>query len=287
MTYIRQAVRYGLAFMLAVIAGAARADNVEPPLSLGTVAMDIPAVMLKRLRPLADYLSHELGQSVQIRPAANLNQAAEDIAAGQVDIAYLTPIAYVKAQKSGNVRIIAKTITKGQKSFRLMLVTRADSPIHRVADLPGKRFAFGDEAALVQRAVVVNAGVRLEELGSYRYLGHYDNIARGVLNGDFDAGILKDTTAYMWEKQGLRIFYSSPELPPYNIVVGRHVSPATARAIQDALLKLRLDNDEHRKIIKALDPSYDGFAPTTDAEYNIIRTLVKPFEKAREPATVR
>jgi phosphonate transport system substrate-binding protein len=287
MTLSRNPMRCGLAIVLALIAATARAGDEQPPLSLGTVAMDIPAVMLQRLRPLADYLSREIGKPVQVRPAANLTRATEDIAKGQVDIAYLTPIAYVKAQKTGNVRIVAKTITKGQKSFRLMLVTRADSPIRQVADLAGKRFAFGDEAALVQRAVVVNAGVRMEQLGSYRYLGHYDNIARGVLNGDFDAGILKDTSAYMWEQQGLRIFHTSPELPPYNIVVGRHVDPTVARAIQDALLQLNPDNDEHRKVIKALDESYDGFAPATDAEYNIIRTLVKPFDKPREPAAGR
>ena len=50
--------------------------------------------------------------------------------------------------------------------------------------------------------MVVGAGVKLEELGSYRFIGHYDNIARGVANGDFDAGILKDTTAYEWGTQG-------------------------------------------------------------------------------------
>jgi len=241
--------------------------------------MDIPAVMHQRLSPLASYLSQELGIPVRVRPDVGLNQAVNNIAAGHVDIAYLTPIAYVKAQQAGNVRIIAKTVTKGQKSFRLMLVTREDSAIRTVADLTGKRFAFGDEAALVQRAVVVNAGIRLEDFGSYRFLGHYDNIARGVRNGDFDAGILKDTTAYSWEKKGLRIIYSSPELPPYNIVVSQSTPASTAKAIQSALLKLRLDEPGHRDVIRALDQSYDGFAAASDAEYDIIRRIVKPFQK--------
>jgi phosphonate transport system substrate-binding protein len=270
--------RSGLAVALTLLAGLACAND-RPALSLGTVAMDIPAVMHQRLRPMADYLSRELGQPVQVRPAADLSRAVEEIAEGRVDIAYLTPIAYVKAQQSGNVRIIAKTVTKGQKSFRLMLVARADSPIRKVSDLAGKRFAFGDEAALVQRAVVINAGVRLEELGSYRYLGHYDNIARGVLTGDFDAGILKDTSAYNWEQKGLRIFYTSEELPPYNIVVSNRLTPEQTRVIRAALLRLRPDNPEHRKVIKGLDESYDGFAATSDREYDIIRTLVKPFQK--------
>jgi len=126
---------------------------------------------------------------------------------------------------------------------------------------------------------VVGAGVKLEELGSYRFIGHYDNIARGVASGDFDAGILKDTTAYEWERKGLRILHASPELPPYNIVVSRETRDELYNAIRRALLGLDPANPAHARVIKSLDPSYSGFAPTSDAEYDIVRTLIKPFAK--------
>jgi phosphonate transport system substrate-binding protein len=253
------------------------AEPVE--LSLGSVAMDIPAVMHRRLKPLANYLSQELGRPVRLQLSPDLSTAANDIANGKVDIAYLTPIAYVNARAAGDVQILAKTVTKGRDSFRLMLVVRTDSPIRNAQDLAGKRFAFGDEAAILQRAVVVNAGIRLEQFSGYHFLGHYDNIARGVAVGDFDAGILKDSTALQWEQKGLRVIYASPELPPYNIAVARQVKEPVRRAIQAALLRLSAANPEHRQIIKAMDESYDGFAPASDADYNVIRTLVKPFQK--------
>lgn len=259
-------------------AGAAATSGAAQELSLGSVAMDIPAVMHRRLKPLANYLTQELGRPVRLQLSPDLSRAINDVAAGNVDIAYLTPVAYVKAYAAGNVQILAKTVTKGRDAFRLMLVTRVDSPIRTVQDLIGKRFAFGDEAAILQRAVLVNAGIRLEQLASYRFLGHYDNIARGVATGDFDAGILKDTTALQWEKKGLRTIYASPELPPYNFVVGRHVKEPLRRAIREALLRLNTANPEQRKIIKALDENYDGFAPASDADYDVVRALVKPFE---------
>ncbi len=269
-----------LAWLLLVqgmTAGAASTADVTQELSLGSVAMDIPAVMHKRLRPLANYLTQELGRPVRLQLSPDLSKAVSEVAAGNVDIAYLTPVAYVKAHAAGNVQILAKTVTKGRDAFRLMLVTRTDSPIRTVQDLAGKRFAFGDEAAILQRAVLVNAGIRLEQLASYRFLGHYDNIARGVVIGDFDAGILKDTTALQWEKKGLRTIYASPELPPYNFVVGRQVKEPLRRAIQAALLRLNVANPEHRLVIKALDENYDGLAPARDADYDVVRTLVKPF----------
>lgn len=268
-----------LFFVLSMSATAETKERVPQELSLGSVAMDIPAVMHQRLKPLADYLTREIGLPVRLHMSPDLSKAVKDVAAGKVDIAYLTPIAYVDARSAGNVHILAKTVTQGRNAFRLMLVTRNDSSIRSIQDLAGKRFAFGDEAAILQRAVVVNGGIRLEQLAAYRFLGHYDNIARGVANGDFDAGILKDTTAIQWEKKGLRTFYASPELPPYNIVAGKHVSEPLRLAIQAALLRLNVENPEHRAVIKAMDASNDGFATATDADYDVVRTLTKPFRK--------
>jgi len=246
-------------------------------LRFGSVAMDIPAEMYRRLTPMTRYLSNTLGRPVVLKLAPNMPAAIDDIAKGEVDIAYLTPVAYIEAHASGNVRVVAKTVTNGKSSFRLMIVVREDSPIRHVQDLKGKSFAFGDEAALLQRAVVVGAGMPLEKLMEYHFLGHYDNIARGVASGDFEAGILKDTTAFNWQRQGLRILYSSAELPPYNIAVSSKVDDRLFARIQQAFLALDIRNPEHRRVIEALDRGYDGFAPASDEEYSVVRKLIAPF----------
>lgn len=261
--------------------GSAMAAEHDPTkvLYLGSVAMDIPAEMHRRLKPLTDYLSTELKRPVQLRLSTDLSSAQGEVAHGRVDIAYLTPVAYIRAYDQGKVRLVAKTVTRNEHSFRLMIAVRHDAPMRMARDLVGKSFAFGDPAAILQRAVVVGAGVKLEELGSYRFIGHYDNIARGVASGDFDAGILKDTTAYEWERKGLRILHASPELPPYNIVVSHRTSDEIYNAVRHAFLGLDPANPAHARVIKSLDPSYSGFAPTSDAEYDVVRRLVKPFEK--------
>ena len=117
----------------------------------------------------------------------------------------------------------------------------------------------------------------LDKLGSYKFIGHYDNIARGVEIGYFDAGILKDTKAFKWQGKGLRILYSSPNLPPYNITVSKNVTPLMREKLKQAFLALDDKNPEHSKVIKALSDKYNGFAPASDAEYNVVRELVKPF----------
>ncbi len=271
--------RYGfviaLLMLISSVAWGANAEKKE--LILGSVAMDIPAVMHKRLSPLTEYLSDKLGMPVTLKLSPNMGAAIKEVASGQVDVAYLTPVAYLNAHKSGDAQLIAKTVTDGKASFQLMLVVKKDSPIKSVEDLAGKSFAFGDEKALLQRAAVVGAGMPLEKLGSYEFVGHYDNIAHAVMHGDFDAGILKDTTAKKWQSKGLRILNASPDLPPYNVTASKNMSPELLAKLKKAFLELDGRNERQLAVIKALDPKYDGFAATSDAEYDIVRKLVKPF----------
>ncbi|KPJ87281.1 MAG: phosphonate ABC transporter substrate-binding protein [Gammaproteobacteria bacterium SG8_11] len=248
------------------------------PVRLGSVAMDTPAIMHKRLLPLTQYLSEFLQRPVVLKLSPDMPAAINEVASGNVDVAYLTPVAYIRANAQGNSQLVAKTVTKQKSAFQLMIVVREDSAIKTVQDLEGKKFAFGDQAALLQRAAVVGAGVPLDKLGAYEFLGHYDNIVRSVLHGDFDAGILKDTMAFKWEGKGIRILYRTPDLPPYNIAASGKIDQQLLNQLRQAFLNLDANNPQHHNIIKALDKKYDGFAPTSDAEYDVVRQLIKPFK---------
>ena len=265
-------------FLLFLILFYSNSSMANDELVFGSVAMDIPAVMHKRLKPLTKYLSKRLNKKVVLKLSPNMGAAISEAAKGTVDIAYLTPVAYLRAHEKGGAQLIVKTVTKGKASFKLMIVVKEDSPIKSVKDLQGKSFAFGDERALLQRAVVVGAGVNMDQFKEYRFIGHYDNIARAVMNDDFDAGILKDTMAYKWEGKGLRILHASPALPPYNIVASKNVSKEMLKELQRIFLSLDKNNPDHLKVIKAVDKKYDGFAATSDAEYNVVRKLIAPFE---------
>lgn len=265
-----------LALMLTT-SSAVTANKTE--LRFGSVAMDVPAEMHRRLTPLTRYLSESLNMPVSLKLASNMPGAIQDISTGTVELAYLTPVAYIQSHEKGRTRLVAKTVTRGKASFKLMIVVREDSPIRTIEELNGKSFAFGDRAALLQRAVVAGAGVKLQNLASYKFLGHYDNIVRAVLHGEFDAGILKDTKAYQWKGKGIRILYSSDDLPPYNIAASNNIDDKLLEQIRSAFLNLDITNEKHRMIIKALDKKYDGFSATSDQEYDVVRKLIAPFDK--------
>lgn len=264
----------------------AAASNAEtiPPLRFGSVAMDTPAAMQDRLSKLTWYLSESIHRPVVLKLSSNMQAAIDAIAKGDVDVAYLTPVAYVKAHEQGNVKLLVKTITENEPSLQLMVVVSDKSAFKTIADLNGKRFAFGDKSALLQRAAVVDAGMSLGDLGEYRFLGHYDNIVRGVLNGDYDAGILNDTTTKKWMGKGIRPLYTSPPLPPYNIAVRASLDDATYEQLKRALLALSSSSARQQEIIRSLDTKYSGFEPATDSEYDVVRRLIKPFANESSPA---
>ena len=249
------------------------------PLRFGSVAMDIPSKMHKRLTPLTEYLSKELNHPVILKLSPNMGAAINSVANAQVDFAYLTPVAYLKSHEQGNTRIVAKTLTNNKPYFQLMIVVRNDSPVKTIDDLVGKSFAFGDKRALLQRAVVVGSGIKIDNFSKYDFLGHYDNIVRGVLNRDYDAGILKDTKALKWKSKGVRIIYASPELPPYNITARKNIDKKLFNKIQKAFTKLDVNNPKHQMVVKSLSNKYDGFVETTDSDYDVVRDLIKPFSK--------
>jgi len=103
---------------------------------------------------------------------------------------------------------------------------------------------------------------------------------RAVLNKEYDAGILKDTKAYKWEKRGIRIVYSTPQLPPYNIAARKMLDSETVTQLKKAFLKLDSSNPKHKPVIQALSSKYSGFQAVTNKDYDVVRKLTLPFTKS-------
>ncbi len=245
-------------------------------LHLGSVAMDIPAEMVKRMTPLAKYLTAKTGITVNFRASPNLGSAVEDLGMNHTQIAYLTPAAYLEAHEKYGAIPLVNPLSKGKGSFNLMLVVQKDSAIKSVSDLRGKKFAFGDKKAKLQPAVVEAAGIKLEEFASYDYLNHYDNIAKAVIHGDFDAGILKDTVAEKFASQGLRVIHTSPALPSYVFAVNKGLPAITISRLKNALLALKDNSEANKAILNALEIGYNGFEVASDKDFDGIRKLLGP-----------
>jgi phosphonate transport system substrate-binding protein len=267
----------GAAFQPAWVKAASK--DLGARVTMGSVAMDIPVEMIKRMSVLTNYLALSTNLNIRFRPSPNLGSAVEDLGTGQTQIAYLTPVAYIEARrKYGVIPLVAPT-TNGRPLFSLVIGVRAGSGINSPAELKGKSFAFGDERALLQRAAVASMGLSPSDFASYAYLKHYDNIAKAVLAGDFEGGILKDSVADGFKSKGMVVIGSTAPLPSYLFAVHPAMSAAVRSQLRDALLALNKSSPDGAATLEAFDIAYDGFTPIDDSAYDPVRALIQPFKK--------
>ena len=245
--------------------------------TIGSASMDIPVEMIKRFEPLARYLSVTTGMAVTFRPSPNLAATMEDLGNNQTQISYLTPVAYLEAHEKYQVVPLVAPTVNGKPSFSLVIVARNPGKIKTPSDLKGKRFAFGDEKALLQKAAVAGMGLKAEDFSQIAYLKHYDNIAKAIIAGDFDGGILKDSVALEFKNKGIKIIGTTPPLPSYVFAVRKDTPKPIVEKLKAAFLKLKKQGAD-AAVLQAFDHTYDGFVTVEDKDYDPVRKLIAPFK---------
>ena len=254
------------------------------PLKLGVHPYLAATELVRRIKPLADYLERELKVPVTIEIADSYTSHISNVGTGNVDIAIMGPASYVTLlDEYGPRPILAAFETNGRRTFRGVIVARLESPVKDLADLKGKRFAFGDRQStmghLVPRHMLMKQGVSVKDLALHRFLTNHDNIALGVLGGDFDAGSLKEDVFRRYEPEGLKVIAFSPEYSDHLFVASAKLSAQTVESVRQALLSLK-DRPEGKGILAAIQKNLDALVPAEDREYDNLRVVLKELKAA-------
>lgn len=248
-------------------------------LRLGVVPLESPARMHGRFTPLAAYLGRALGRPVELRVALDFSAAVEDLGEGRTQFAYLTPSTYVLARARFGATLLATALRRGKPFQHAVIVCRRDAALRTLADLRGRSFAFGDvnstSSHIVPRAMLLEAGVPVELLGSYEHLGHHDAVATAVLHGEFDAGAVMESVAARYAAEGLIALAQSPPIPEFNICASRDLEDELRARLGAALLALSRKSTDGAAVLDALYPDYTGFVQTADADYDGIRSMMQ------------
>ena len=251
-------------------------------LKLGIVPHESPAAMLKKFGPLSEYLTKKMGKTVELKVAVDFESTIRDIGEGVTQLCFMGAATYLRAQKQYGVNILVKALRKGKPYTHSVIITRADADIQSLDELKGRTFAFGDRQAatsyIVPRAMLKDAGVDINDLRYYNFLGHNDAVARAVVKGDYDAGGVRESTAYAFQDQGIRFLKFSDEVPEFNICYHRSLDERTLSLIRTALISLSSSSDEGAAILKSIDKDYTGFVEADDSDYDGIRQQMSRLE---------
>jgi phosphonate transport system substrate-binding protein len=239
----------------------------------------LPATELtRRFAPLAEHLSQTLSRPVEIRIARSYQAHLDFVGRDLADIAYIGPASYVQlAEQYGPKPLLAKLELQGAPFFHGMIVARQDSPIQTLADLKGKRFAFGDPNStmshIVPRALLAAAGVPLDSLARHDYLGSHHDVALAVLGGYFDAGAVKEEVFYAYQKRGLKMLAQGPPIPSHLFLTRADLPAPLVAQLQAALLAIN-DLPGKGTILTVLEESASGLLPVADQDYDSLRQLM-------------
>jgi phosphonate transport system substrate-binding protein len=258
------------------LGGGAFAQQKE--LRISAIPDENPQELLRIYQPFADYLTKETGVPVKFTPVVDYPATVEGLAAGKLDMVWYGGLTSVQASRmaKGSKRIVMR---KEDTEFKSQFITRKDTGIHDLKDLKGKTFSFGNVAStsghLMPRFYLMKAGINPEkDLSKFSFSGAHDATAAWVEAGRVDAGALN---FLVWDKliatkkvdtDKVVVFYTTPPFVDYVWTVRAGLDPALVDKISKALLKLKYDNPEDKKLLDLHRTK--GYIPAKDEQWKSV-----------------
>ena len=162
-------------------------------LRVSAIPDEAPTELLRKFKPLGNYLEQQLGMQVQFTPVADYPAVVEALATDRLDLAWLGGFTFVQVhQKTGNAIPLVQREQDAQ--FTSKFIT-SDPSVQSLADLKGKTFAFGSvsstSGSLMPRYFMLGDDIKPEEFFSrVAYSGAHDATAAWVQAGKVAGGVL-------------------------------------------------------------------------------------------------
>ncbi|KMW57740.1 Phosphonate ABC transporter phosphate-binding periplasmic component [Candidatus Rhodobacter oscarellae] len=231
--------------------------------------------------PFKEALEAATGESFEFFAVNSRTAAAEALRGKTVDFVVSGPAEYVVINKLTQATPI---VGLGRPDYHCAIVVRADSGINTVADLKGKKVAFGDIGStsnmLCPMQVLADYG--LDPVNDIEKTHTSRNIAHEALkNGDVHA-LGSNATSWLRVRNKetalpygfFKILARSGDLPNDMIMVGAHVPAEAAEMVQAAII------DNKASIIAGItaheeNAKYGGMdlVEIEDSAYDYVRAM--------------
>lgn len=256
--------------------------------------------VLTDARPIGDYIAKEVGVSVKVQVPTSYAAVVEGLTSGFIDVAWVGALAYVAAHQRSGAEPMTKsdrcppvTIVPNQPSpcvpvasYPSIIITRTDSGINTLADLKGKKFAFGDpdstSSNLWPRYYLKQNGIdpdkdfsRTVNISSQSAiaLAVYNKTAdAGAMFGDARLGSPQRTAPDILTKT--KILFQAPEdIAGDPQIVRKGLNAAQKEKVRKAFIKMGTD-PTMKAALKAIY-NIDALEPAKDSDYNPVRKVVQ------------
>lgn len=265
---------------LLALTGRASAQQLTA-LRVGLIPSEDSRAMIANSQAMMDMLSKALGMPVQPFVAADYNGVIEALRSKRLDVAYLGPFSYVLGTTVADIEAFAVAETKkaGRSFYHSQIITHKDTGIKTVADLKGKTFAFVDPSStsghLFPKAGLFKAGFNPDkDFGRVIFSGSHDSSAIAVQNKKVDAACIADrildaaVSKGLAKREDLVEVWKSDPIPESPTVWRKDLPADLKKRVQAAFLQVKDIPWSDQGLL-------NGFHPTNDAAYNVIRDTAK------------
>ena len=282
---------------LLVLAAVIMVGCAQQSAELGTAKNPIKMAMVPSLdtnklilsgNKLAELLEKETGLKYDISVPASYTAVITAMGSGNVDVGWLPPVPYVIAHDKYGVEVALVTVRNKSTKYWSFIIARTDTGINNLADLKGKRFAFGDpvstSGAIYPKHLIRSSGFDPKNYFTIAiYEAPHDRVLMAVYNKQVDGGAIyggvgtdareKVVNSLPDVLEKTHVIAKSVEIPNDTVSVRKGISPEVVKKITDGLIKVAA-SDEGRITIMSLY-GIDGFERTTDSDYNSVREVTR------------
>lgn len=252
---------------------------------VGLVPTEGGADTRARFAPLEDHLTQELDANVSLVSASNYQGVITAMANDQLEFAWLGPKSYVEAaRRAGAEALLLELNSEGDPGYRSVFIVPTESDITSLKEARGARFAFTDPNST--SGFLVPSVVLRDELGEtaesffgeVRFSGAHGTSILQVAAGELDIAATNDLDLPKMIEKGaldpseIRVVYESDLIPGSPFAARRELPESLKSAFSEAIMKL---NDKPR-VLEQLQNG--GYVPTTDDQYDVIRSLQRYVE---------
>ena len=244
-----------LAIAVATLAMQPAASTGQTKLVMAFVPSLDAETVLSSGRTIARMLEVATGYSIEATVPTSYAATIEALCAGRVHIAWFAPTAYVLGNARCGAQVGLIAVRNNLPYFGSQILVSAGLPAKSIADLKGKRFAFGDPASTsgyIWPAVYIKKkGFDPNTFFSQTiFAGSHDRVVIAIYQGSVDAGATFGEPGGDARDRVIRQFPDVKE----KVRILEPVGPPTIGYIPGDTISFRkeLSNDVKEKIIKAM-----------------------------------
>lgn len=232
------------------------------PLRMMFVPSGDAQVIVKGGQEVAELLQKETGLHFKTSVATSYAAVIEAMGAGKVDIGWLATFSYVLAKDKYDVELLLIVQRFGSPFYRGQIMVRADSEIHSLNDLKGKRFAFVDPAStsghLYPKSLLLSKGFDPKTFfGKSVFAGSHNAVVLSIYKGEVDGGAAYDGSRAAVAKsypdvfEKIKVLAYTKEIPNDTVSVRKDLPEDMKVKLRNGLIKISR-SPKGSKILKRL-----------------------------------